>query len=113
MPTTIDDTKAKLGRRIQAFRKQRKLTQEQFGELIGVDARHISRIETGTHAPSFETLEHMAAALKLPIADLLTFQKDEDSEEAMRFYLIDLARTLELQDLRRVVRLVRAALEKS
>lgn len=106
------DTKKLLGQRIKALRKQKHLTQEQLAEKVGVFARHISRLETGAHYPSMDTLELIADVLERPLADLFAFPKDKDSEEAMRFFLIDLGRTLELEELRRVVRVVRATVEK-
>lgn len=106
------DAKKLLGQRIKVIRKQKHMTQEQLAEKVGVDARHISRLETGAHYPSMETLELIARELERPMADLLSFPKDKDSEEAMRFFLIDLGRTLELEELRRVVRVVRATVEK-
>jgi transcriptional regulator with XRE-family HTH domain len=107
------DAKKLLGQRIKAIRKQKHMTQEQLAERVGVDARHISRVETGAHYPSMETLEQIAEGLERPMADLLATPKDKDSEEAMRFFLIDLGRTLELEELRRVVRVVRATIEKA
>jgi transcriptional regulator with XRE-family HTH domain len=107
------DVRKNLGLRIKGLRKQKGLTQEQLAEQVGVDARHISRLETGAHYPSMETLESIAEVLGRPIGDLFAFPKDGDSEDAMRFYLIDLGRILELEDLRRVVRVVRATVEKA
>lgn len=104
------DMKQLLGQRIKMLRKQKHMTQEQLAERVGVDARHISRLETGAHYPSMETLELITGVLERPLADLFAFPKDKDSEEAMRFFLIDLGRTLELDELRRVVRVVRATL---
>lgn len=101
-----------LGQRIKMLRKQKHLTQEQLAEKVGVDARHISRLETGAHYPSMETLERVAEVLERPMVDLFAFPKDKDTEEAMRFFLIDLGRTLELEELRRVVRVVRATVEQ-
>lgn len=103
------NTKQLMGQRIKECRKQKRLTQEKLAEQVGVDTRHISRIETGAHYPSLDTLEAIARALGCPIADFFTTH-DEDSEDSLRFFLIDLGRTLQRDELRRVVRVVRASL---
>lgn len=46
------NTKQLMGQRIKECRKQKRLTQEKLAEQVGVDTRHISRIETGAHYPS-------------------------------------------------------------
>jgi len=109
----MSDARKNLGLRLKVLRKQKGLTQEQLAEQVGVDARHISRVETGAHYPSLETLETIADVLARPIGDLFVFPKDGDSEEVLRFYLIDLGRTLELDELRRVVRIVRATVDRA
>lgn len=43
--------------------------------MIGMSVDFLSLIERGRNAPSFEKLEHMAAALKVPVAYLFTFDR--------------------------------------
>ena len=52
---------------------QRKLTQEQFSELVGISADFLSLIERGINAPSFETIEQFSERLKITVAALFTF----------------------------------------
>lgn len=59
-----------LGQRIQALRKNKKLTQEQFSELVGIDPKNISKIENGNNYPSPETLVSIAKALDVEIYEL-------------------------------------------
>ena len=40
-----------IGKFIAALRKEQKLTQEQFGERLGVTNKTVSRWETGTYLP--------------------------------------------------------------
>ena len=49
------------------------MTQERFAELLGISVDFLSLIERGRNAPSFESLEQIATRLRLPIADLFTF----------------------------------------
>lgn len=62
--------KQDLGKRIQLFRKNKKLTQEQFSELVGIDSKNISKIENGNNYPSAETLNSIAKALNVEIYEL-------------------------------------------
>ena len=55
--------KIQLGQKIQMLRKKRRLTQEQFAELIGIDPKNVSKIENGNNYPSAETLTSIAKAL--------------------------------------------------
>lgn len=48
-------------------------SQEDFAELVGMSVDFLSLIERGRNAPSFESLERMAVALKVPVAYLFTF----------------------------------------
>lgn len=44
-------------------RMQRKLTQHELAERMGVSQGVISRLESGTHSPKLETLEQAARAM--------------------------------------------------
>lgn len=44
-------------------------TQAELAEKSGLPQSHISRLENGQHSPSAKTLEKIAAALNLPVAD--------------------------------------------
>ena len=63
------------GRRLLFMRQQRGLTQEAFAELVGISVDFLSLIERGINAPSFETLEQLAARLEVPVAELFTFDE--------------------------------------
>jgi HTH-type transcriptional regulator/antitoxin HipB len=49
---------------IKAVRKDRKLTQEQLGELIGVKKAQISRLENNTKNMTIETIIRVFSAMK-------------------------------------------------
>ena len=61
------------GIRLKAIRLERKLTQEQFAELVGISVDFLSLIERGVNAPSFEVLERMSGRLRLPVRELFDF----------------------------------------
>ena len=55
----------------QALRSRRKalgLTQEELGQRAGLAAKHVSRIENGTHEPKVSTLFALVSALGLELA---------------------------------------------
>lgn len=53
-----------LGDMIKSVRKERKLTQEQLGELIGVQKSQISKLERNTKNVTIETILKVFTALK-------------------------------------------------
>ncbi len=53
-----------LGDIIKSVRKERKLTQEQLGELIGVQKSQISKLERNTKNVTIETILKVFGALK-------------------------------------------------
>ena len=61
----------KIGKRIQYFRTQAHLTQEQLAEKIGISAKHLSRIEAGRHNPYFDTIIMITKELDIQIDALL------------------------------------------
>jgi transcriptional regulator with XRE-family HTH domain len=67
--------RGQFGARLKGIRLERQLTQEEFAELVGMSVDFLSLIERGINAPSFETLEQIAEALRLPVAVLFTFKE--------------------------------------
>lgn len=68
------------GKRIKELRKNKKLTQEQLGELVGVDYKQIGNIETGTYFTTMPTLERIASALNVEIEELFKFNHNKEKE---------------------------------
>ena len=63
------------GTRLKTIRLERKLTQEQFAELVGISVDFLSLIERGINSPSFEVLERMGEKLDLPVRELFDFRR--------------------------------------
>lgn len=57
-----------LGRMIKTARKERKLTQEQLGELIGVKKAQISKLESSVNSATIDTIIKVFKALKAEIS---------------------------------------------
>ena len=56
-----------LGRMIKAARKERKLTQEELGKLIGVRKAQISKLESSANSATIDTIIKVFKALKAEI----------------------------------------------
>ncbi len=54
-----------LGKRIKELRKSRGLTQDALAETVGIDSKHLSRIECGVNFPSLDLLCKIADVLKV------------------------------------------------
>lgn len=106
----MENTKALLGARIREIRKARGLTQEQLAEMIDVEQKHVSRIESGKNYPTIDRLEKVAAALKVPLMgffDFMHLQDDDESAVNLEKMLLELDR-----DSRKIAyRLIRATIK--
>ncbi|MBL7731284.1 MAG: helix-turn-helix transcriptional regulator [Chitinophagaceae bacterium] len=64
-----------LGKMIKIARQQRKLTQEQLGELIGVQKAQISKLESSANSATIDTVVKVFKALKADIHFNVTIEK--------------------------------------
>lgn len=60
-----------VGERLRAARLQANLTQEKVALAAEIDRPSIVRIEQGRQSPTLDTLIRIAAALDVPLADLV------------------------------------------
>lgn len=65
--------RVQFGRHLRRLRLASDMTQEQFAEAASVSVDFLSLVERGINAPSFETLERFARALKVRVAELFDF----------------------------------------
>jgi transcriptional regulator with XRE-family HTH domain len=56
-----------IGKAIKESRQERKLTQEQLGELVGVQKAQISRLESNASNVTMDTLMKVFTALKAKV----------------------------------------------
>ncbi len=63
------DIKNQIGKSIQLWRRQRKLTQEDFAHLVEISVHAISSIERGINSPALKTIEKMSKVLNVPISE--------------------------------------------
>ncbi|HCD18965.1 XRE family transcriptional regulator [Macrococcoides caseolyticum subsp. caseolyticum] len=64
-----------IGNTIKTIRKQRKMTQQQLADQMGISRSYLSDIENGNKNPSAKTLEKLAKKLNVSITYLTTGMK--------------------------------------
>jgi HTH-type transcriptional regulator / antitoxin HipB len=64
-----------LGRMIKSARQERNLTQEQLGQLVGVQKAQISKLENSTNSATIDTIMKVFKALKADIHFNVTLEK--------------------------------------
>jgi transcriptional regulator with XRE-family HTH domain len=74
--------KNQIGKSIQLWRKQRKLTQEDFAHLVGISVHAISSIERGINSPALKTIERISKVLNVPISEF--YRSELDKKESAK-----------------------------
>ncbi len=59
------------GKAIRRLRLAKGMTQAQLARAAGIVRPNLCRVEGGKHRPTLQTLERIAAALKVPVVDLI------------------------------------------
>ena len=59
-----------LGARIKELREKKKYTQEQLAEMLDLDSRSLSRIETGVSFTTIDRLKKLASIFDVELKDL-------------------------------------------
>ena len=90
-----------LGTRIKEFRKARGLSQEQLAEIIGIEQKHVSRLEVGKSYPTIDRLEKIAAALNAPMRSFFDCGGNENNAERAG-KIVKMIRELD-EDYRRII----------
>lgn len=80
----MDNIKKRFGSKIKEIREKRGLNQEQLAELIDMESRHLSRIETGKSFTTLENIEKIAKILDVNINTLFSFEHKKDKNELIK-----------------------------
>ena len=80
-----------IGAQIAAYRKQKDLTQEQLGEMLGVSNRTVSKWESETSLPGVDMIPNIAEALGVTLDALFGIRSDPD-EKGLSDLLRDIVR---------------------
>lgn len=65
------DVRQRLAMNLRKLRQARGLSQEAFAEEAGLHRTYISDIERGARNPTITVVDKLAAALRVPLGDLL------------------------------------------
>lgn len=98
-----------LGERIKELRKARGLSQEQLTDQLGIDSKHLSRIEVGNSYPSMDTLADIAAALQVEMKEFFDFEHRNSTKELAQS-IVRMTRNASEEQIRLIYKLVRAVL---
>jgi transcriptional regulator with XRE-family HTH domain len=80
---------------LKKFRKKRGISQMTLGDLSDTTGNYIGQIEAGRRIPSFEIIERIAAALRIPSYQLFfeeTYEDNTEKEPTTREFLLELPR---------------------
>ena len=66
----------KFGRNVAKYRKLRKLTQNQFAELLDISREHLAKIETAKRGISINLLFKMSEVLSISQKELFNFKQN-------------------------------------
>lgn len=90
--------KYEIGNRIRKYREDRKLSQKQLAELIGVSNSRVSNWEQGINRPDADILAELCRALQVSPSELLDVHlSDEEITEQERKILQAYREKTELQ----------------
>ncbi|MBQ8458560.1 helix-turn-helix transcriptional regulator [bacterium] len=67
-----------LGENIKKLRKARGITQNELAEMISLDVKSLSLIETGKGFASAKTLEKLTSVLKISVGDLFNSENEQN-----------------------------------
>ena len=71
----MPNLREKFGLRLKSIRSARKMSQEQFAELLDISVDFLSLIERGINVPSFENLATFSSQLGIPVSELFNFEQ--------------------------------------
>lgn len=69
-----------IGKFIAKLRKEKKLTQEQLAEKLGVTDKSISRWENGKTMPDYSVVQQLCEILEVTVVELLNGEVDKTNE---------------------------------
>lgn len=69
-----------LGNNIKRLRKAREMKQDELAELVGIEIKSLSLVETGKGFVSAKTLEKLAQTLNVQVAELFEGEDNASTE---------------------------------
>lgn len=104
----MNQLRTMVGKRIQAFRRNLGLTQEQVAEKAGLSLKHLGEIERGRGNPTLSSLESLADALNVSVVQMFGYECDQLPPEKLRLELQLMIDTASDAACKRIVRILKA-----
>jgi len=76
--------KKDFGQRIKELRTKKGITQYQLAEMINIDPKHMSHIETGRSFPKADLIEKIATVFDIEYTDLFKTEHLQEKQEKLR-----------------------------
>ncbi len=74
----MENLKKQFGKRIKELREKKNYSQEQLAQIVNMEPRHISRIETGNSFTTIENIYKIAKALDVTMSSIFEFEHKKD-----------------------------------
>ena len=106
-----------IGKTIRTMRMSRGMSQADLANRIGKKRSAVGNYENGTREPDLDTIEALADAFNVSMADLLGHETDEEDlwelreqlrRDPERHILFSMARNAKIEDVRRAVAVIDA-----
>lgn len=101
--------KKAFGARLKEIRTSKKLSQEQLAEIVNMESRQISRIETGSSFTTIENLSKIANALNVDISSLFCVEHKKD-KNSLKKEVIEYIDSANQEQIELIYKLVKAIL---
>ena len=95
------ELQTRLGRNLRRIRQQRRLSQEEFAEVLKIHRTYVGGLERGERNPSLLVIERLARALDVEPLELL---QDDDASSQMTMRAAATGDGHDLPDARRLGR---------
>lgn len=81
------DKKELLGKRTKELRKQKGYTQDFLAEKLKIEPRQLSKLETGKHYPSFETIVALLETFDITFEELISYEHLQTADNVREIML--------------------------
>ena len=103
------DKKILLGKRIKELRKQKGYTQDYLAEKLKIEPRQLSKLETGKHYPSFETIIALLETFSITFEELIAIEHLNDTK-MIKETMIKEIETIDENKIQKVYKIFRATI---
>lgn len=104
------DLKKDFGMRLKELRSKKGITQYQLAEIVGIDPKHMSYIETGRSFPKADLIEKFAEALNVEYTKLFKTEHLQDKGTLLK-QINSLLQKASEEELKNVYKIVNSLLD--